>query len=89
VAALVETDWKAEGFRGIVIATHSEYVARGTTEYMPCWRNELTSEWKVKRENMDLWDRLLTATEAWQSEEFLVMFYVIRRDLNRADRYVT
>lgn len=54
---------------------------------MPSWRNELTGEWKVKRENMDLWDRLMTAIEAWQAEEFLVMFYAIRRDLNRADRY--
>lgn len=36
---------------------------------------------------MDLWDRLMTAIEAWQAEEFLVMFYAIRRDLNRADRY--
>ena len=87
VAALVETDWKAEGFRGIVIATDSEYVAKGATEYMPTWRNELTGEWKVKRANMDLWDRLMAAIEAWQSEEFLVMFYAIRRDWNRADRY--
>ena len=29
----------------------------------------------------------MTAIEAWQSEEFLVMFYAIRRDWNRADRY--
>ena len=86
--ALVETDWKAKEFRGIVIPTDSEYVVRGsTTEYMPSWRNELTVEWKVKRENMGLWDRLITAIEAWQSEEFLVVSYAIRRDLNRADRY--
>lgn len=29
----------------------------------------------------------MTAIEAWQAEEFLVMFYAIRGDLNRADRY--
>ena len=87
VAAPVETDWKTEGFRGIVIATDSEYVARGATDYMPSWRNELTGEWKVKKENMDLCHRLMTAIEVWQSQEFPDMFYAIRRGLNRADRY--
>lgn len=37
--------------------------------------------------HMDFWDRLMTAIEAWQFEEFVVMFYAIHRDLNRADRY--
>ena len=31
-------------FRGIVIATDTEYVARGAAEYMPSWRNELTGD---------------------------------------------
>ncbi|KIJ98253.1 hypothetical protein K443DRAFT_133512 [Laccaria amethystina LaAM-08-1] len=86
VEAAIKLDLKKEGIKTIVIATDSEYVAKGATEWIRVWRDG-TGRWVVRRENMDLWDRLMKAIEDKEREGIHVQFYLIDRKWNQADPY--
>jgi len=84
VEAAIKADWKKEGIKTIVIATDSEYVAKGATEWIRVWRDG-SGWWVVERDNMDLWDRLMKAIEDKEREGICVEFYLIDRIWNLAD----
>lgn len=84
--AAIKLDFKNEGVKTIVIATDSEYVAKGATEWIRVWRDG-TGRWLVRRNNMDLWDRLMKAIEDKEREGIRVQFYPIDRKWNLEDFY--
>ncbi|KAG5980179.1 hypothetical protein E4U55_004303 [Claviceps digitariae] len=89
IAALRFRHWVGEGFDTIVLATDSEYVAKGATEYARTWVHNgwrRSNEDKVVK-NQDLWKALLGEIERWDSEGLKVQFWRIPRALNvMADR---
>ncbi|KAG6009731.1 hypothetical protein E4U21_001479 [Claviceps maximensis] len=92
IAALSYRNWKAEGFDTIVIATDSEYVASGATEWA---RNWVYNGWRLSSrdwsaaqvKNQDLWKKLLQEVERWYSCGVTIQFWRIpREDNGMADR---
>ncbi|KAI1820263.1 ribonuclease H-like domain-containing protein [Xylaria intraflava] len=83
IAALRFRDWIYEGFHTIVIATDSEYVTRGATEWAHKW---MTNGWqtsgRVDVKNKDLWEMLLGEAERWHSEGLSIQFWRIPRTWN-------
>ncbi|KAI0478975.1 ribonuclease H-like protein [Xylariaceae sp. FL0804] len=74
VAALGCRYWPGEGFRTLVIATDSEYVIRGATEWAKSW---FTNGWqtankKADVKNQDLWELLLAEVEDYYHDGMLV-----------------
>ncbi|KAG6040651.1 hypothetical protein E4U41_007552 [Claviceps citrina] len=82
IAALRFRAWNREGFETVVIATDSEYVAKGATSWACQWvRNGWnTSKGPVK--NRDLWKALLGEVEKWDSRGVQIQFWRIPRELN-------
>ncbi|TGJ82976.1 hypothetical protein E0Z10_g5804 [Xylaria hypoxylon] len=83
IAALRLQHWTSEGFNTIVIATDSDYVATGATEWTKTWINNgwrTASNRDVK--NKDLWEMLLGEVERWQDEGLSIQFWNIPRDWN-------
>lgn len=83
VAALRFRHWTGEGFRSIVVATDSEYVVNGATDWAKGW---VRKGWKTSGgsavKNRDLWELLLGEVERWHDEGLEVMFWRIGRELN-------
>ncbi|KDR79283.1 hypothetical protein GALMADRAFT_1231813 [Galerina marginata CBS 339.88] len=67
-----------------VVATDSEYVVKGITEWFPSWRNRgwRTSEGK-KPANLDLFLQLDDLTSGLEQDRILVGFLHIRREFNQ------
>lgn len=97
IAALQFRDWGSD-CRGkwtfIVIATDSEYVAIGATEWIRRWESEgwRTSNQRYRNsenvKNQDLWKLLLGETRKLQSQGIVVGFWRIPREWNeRADEF--
>jgi ribonuclease HI len=82
LAALRFRHWEGEGIKTIVLATDSEYVAQGATQWACIWAHNgwRTSSGMVK--NKDLWEMLLGEVERWDSWGVEVQFWRIPRALN-------
>ncbi|KAI1114443.1 ribonuclease H-like protein [Nemania sp. NC0429] len=84
IAALRFRHWTGEGFNTVVIATDSEYVTTGSTEWAKTW---IENGWKTAGgtdvKNKDLWEMLLGEVEKWKDEGLLINFWRIPRDWNK------
>jgi ribonuclease HI len=83
IAALQFRAWYGMGEKGLVIATDSEYVVLGITEWVHTWakRGWLTrSNQPVK--NQDLWHALLAELREYKHRGMDVKFWRIPRQLN-------
>ncbi|PHH91007.1 hypothetical protein CDD83_1985 [Cordyceps sp. RAO-2017] len=88
VAALRFRHWTGEGFRTLVFATDSEYVAEGATTWVRGWAsNGWTTSTGAPVKNKDLWEALLGEFERWDYWGLKIQFWRIPRRLNSvADR---
>ncbi|KAF9467623.1 ribonuclease H-like domain-containing protein [Collybia nuda] len=75
--------WSGEGFQRVVIATDSEYLVRGISEYVLIWKENgwMTVEGKPVK-NQDLWKLLLEDVESYEKRGVQVQFWLIPRELN-------
>ncbi|KAJ4185722.1 hypothetical protein NW755_008172 [Fusarium falciforme] len=88
LAALRFRYWPGDGFTTLVVATDSEYVAKGATEWAYGWVRNL---WRNSRNaevvNRDLWEALLGEIERLDEAGLKVEFWRIPRSMNAvADR---
>lgn len=88
IAALQFRFWPGEGFNRFVIASDSEYVVKGATEWGQAW---LANNWYTSNgtpvENQDLWRKLFTEIDNWNNEGLKILFWHIPREKNTlADR---
>ena len=88
IAALQFRIWTGEGFSRFVIATDSEYVVKGATEWVRGWKK---NNWRTRRgtpaKNKDLWELLLKELDKWSEKGMLILFWHIPREQNTlADR---
>ncbi|KAJ3535803.1 hypothetical protein NM208_g6982 [Fusarium decemcellulare] len=88
LGALHFQNWLAEGFTKLVIATDSEYVVKGATEWVRTW---VRKGWKTRAgadvKNKDLWETLLELVKRWHDMGLTIQFWRIPRELNtEADR---
>ncbi|KAG0646619.1 Ribonuclease H [Hyphodiscus hymeniophilus] len=88
IAALLYRLWQGEGWKSLVIATDSEYVAIGATEWVKKWEsNGWRTSGKDTVKNQDLWQLLLRAVRRLDQYGIRVLFWRIPRALNQdADR---
>ncbi len=83
IAALRLSDWRAEGFNNIVIATDSTYVVDGITGWVQGWiRNGWMTRVGGEVKNRDLWELLLGEVERWHELGVRVSFWRIPREHN-------
>ncbi|KAI0555603.1 RNase H domain protein [Xylaria curta] len=84
IAALRFRVWSGEGFRKVVIATDSEYVAQGATTWAKNW---ISNNWKKNGngevKNKDMWEMLLGEVEKWHENEVSIQFWRIPRAWNK------
>ncbi|TVY12549.1 Ribonuclease H, partial [Lachnellula arida] len=88
IAALHFRAWYGEGWTKLVIATDSEYVTKGVTEWVHSWAS---SGWRTSTgaavKNRDLWEELLGEVLGHQKRGLHISIWRIPRGLNReADR---
>ncbi|KAJ2966864.1 hypothetical protein NUW58_g10568 [Xylaria curta] len=84
IAALRLRHWTGEGFNTMVIATDSEYVTSGSTEWSKNWiRNGWRTAGRADVKNKDLWEMLLGEVERWHDEGLSIQFWRIPRDWNK------
>jgi ribonuclease HI len=85
IAALEMRFWKGEGFHRLAIATDSEYVIKGVTEWSVKWKK---NGWKTTNggivKNQDLWKMLLEMIEKNERAGFAVQFFQLKREWNEA-----
>lgn len=75
--------WDGEGFKTIVFATDSEYVAEGATTWVRGWiRNGWRTHSGAEVKNKDLWEMLLGEVERWNDYGLDIQFWRIPRELN-------
>jgi ribonuclease HI len=88
IAALRFRIWSGEGFRRIVIATDSEYVVQGSTEWAKTW---IEKKWRIKNKkasgyvqvaNKDLWQALLGEYERAFFRGMKIQLWKIPREWN-------
>lgn len=83
LAAIELRYWPGEGFAGIVIATDSEYVIKGISEWVPKWKR---NGWKTAAganvKNQDLWKRLLNKVEECEADGLRIQFFQLKREWN-------
>ena len=97
IAALQFRDWSTDcngGWRSLVFATDSEYVALNATQRIQRWESEgwKTFDQKTRQladiKNQDLWKLLLNLIRTLQADGVKVSFWRIPRALNeRADKF--
>ncbi|KAI1261763.1 ribonuclease H-like domain-containing protein [Xylariaceae sp. FL1019] len=69
IAALRFRHWPGESFSRMVIATDSEYVTSGATEWVKTWiKNGWRTSGKMAVKNQDLWELLLGEVERRHEE---------------------
>ncbi|GAA5875893.1 hypothetical protein JCM1840_002966 [Sporobolomyces johnsonii] len=87
LAVLHYRQWDQEGTSHLVIATDSEYVARGCTEWLPKWqRNVWVNARGQPIANQDLWTRVVDRMNYF-GDDLRVGLWRIDRELNkRADK---
>ncbi|KAL8347607.1 hypothetical protein RB601_003005 [Gaeumannomyces tritici] len=83
IAALRFRYWPGEGFQTFVIATDSEYVVEGCTNWAKSWTSR---NWKTRGNlpvaNRDLWEVLLGEIEKKHDDGMAVQFWRVPRALN-------
>lgn len=83
IGALQYRRWDEEGFRKITIATNSEYVVLGITDWIEMW---IYQGWRNCSKNVvlnrDLWELLLDLVNVWAERGVEVRFWRIGRELN-------
>jgi len=83
IAALQFRVWYGDGRTSLVIATDSEYVVKGATEWMRRWQRK---GWKTTQgtavKNRDLWELLLELVRKHLKCGMTVRFWRIPRELN-------
>ncbi|KAF4966736.1 hypothetical protein FSARC_5601 [Fusarium sarcochroum] len=83
LGALRFRHWPGEGFTTLVIATDSEYVVKGATEWVQGW---LRKGWRTsvggQVKSKDLWEALLGEMERWDKFGLKVQFWRIPREWN-------
>jgi ribonuclease HI len=83
IAALQFTPWHREGWRRLIIATDSEYVVKGVTEWVFSWQ---LKHWKNGKghpvKNQDLWKLLLEEIRRLHNEGLDVAFWRTPRAFN-------
>ena len=82
IAALRFRYWPGEGFHKCVIATDSEYVVKGSTEWVKTWSR---NDWQTRNgpvKNRDLWEVLLGEVERYKDAGMAVQFWRIPREWN-------
>jgi ribonuclease HI len=88
IAALRFRVWEGEGFKSIVIATDSEYVAEGATTWVRTW---VKNGWNGRAgpvKNKDMWQALLGEFERCHDNGLEVLFWRIPREQNtHADQW--
>ncbi|KAH8662543.1 hypothetical protein BX600DRAFT_466543, partial [Xylariales sp. PMI_506] len=85
IAALRLTNWRAEGFTSIIIATDSSYVMDGATDWARSWvRKGWCKNSGEPVKNRDLWELLLGEVERLDEKGLRVEIWKIRRELNVA-----
>ncbi|KAJ5743472.1 ribonuclease H1 [Penicillium manginii] len=88
IAALRFRHWPSEGFSTVVIATDSEYVVEGSTQWAKTWvQNNWTRKGKkgnddVNVKNKDLWEMLLGECENAHRQGLAIQFWKIPREWN-------
>jgi ribonuclease HI len=75
--------WPGEGFHTLVIATDSEYVVEGATNWTRTWvRNGWVKRGGVAVKNRDLWEALLGEIEKYKDEGMAVELWRVPREWN-------
>jgi ribonuclease HI len=83
IAALRFQSWAGEGFNTIVIATDSEYVAVGSTQWAKTWlKNGWRTAGNADVKNKDLWEMLLGEVERHHDQGVSIQFWRIPRAWN-------
>ncbi|GAP93144.1 putative RNase h domain protein [Rosellinia necatrix] len=84
IVALRLRHWVGEGFNTVVIATDSEYVTAGATEWVKKWiGNGWKTSSKADVKNKDLWEMLLGEVERWHAQGLSIQFWKIPREWNK------
>lgn len=88
IAALQFRAWFGEGWTKLVIATDSEYVTRGVTQWVRTWgRNGWRTSNGMAVKNKDLWEELLGEVIGYRERGMEICFWRIPRAWNeKADR---
>ncbi|KAK1960809.1 ribonuclease H-like protein [Colletotrichum sublineola] len=83
LAVLKFRAWDGEGFQSVVVATDSEYVASGATDWIRGW---VEKGWRSSKggpvKNRDLWEALLLRIRELHREGYQVAFWRIPREWN-------
>lgn len=83
IAALEYRGWWGEGWERIVIATDSEYLANGATNWLGTWA---ARDWRTsggqRVQNRDLWEKLSERMETYANGGCEVSFWRIPRAWN-------
>ncbi|XP_044717268.1 RNase H domain-containing protein [Hirsutella rhossiliensis] len=88
IAALRFRHWPGEGFSTVIIATDSEYVVEGSTQWAKAW---VQNNWRTKGKkgigggnvkNKDLWEMLLGECEKAHRNGLVIQFWKIPRQWN-------
>lgn len=83
IAALRFRYWPGEGFHTLVVATDSEYVVEGSTNWAKRWvENGWVTRAGKSVQNRDLWEALLGEVERYKDEGMAVEFWRIPREWN-------
>ncbi|KAH9906518.1 ribonuclease H-like protein [Xylariomycetidae sp. FL2044] len=84
IAALRYRHWTGEGYHAVVIATDSEYVTEGSTNWAKTWyKNGWKTASGLDVKNKDLWEMLLGEVERWHDQGMSLEFWRIPRDWNK------
>ena len=84
IAALRFRHWVGEGFKTLIIATDSEYVVQGSTEWARTWtRNDWKTSGHADVKNRDLWEMLLGEFERRDEQGLSIRFWRIPREWNQ------
>lgn len=88
IIVLSAEHWHNDGHEKLVLATDSQYLVLGISQYIHVWRR---NGWRTSRgepvKNRDLWETIYDKLRELESLGFLVQFWLIPRHLNHeADR---
>jgi ribonuclease HI len=84
IGALQYLPWYCEGWTKLVIATDSEYVVKGITDWIQTWwRNGWRTTQGGAVQNQDLWMKLISEIDEHRQMGMDVCFWRIPQSLNR------
>jgi ribonuclease HI len=94
ILALQCRQWREEGWSNVVIASHSEYLIEGITNWVEIWQE---NGWRTSEDtgdsregdavaNQDLWETLLQEISELSARGLEVKFWLIVHGLNKEAR---